>query len=147
MQWRPKATDARKLGEWRFIERDMAAWARQRGVKRRTDQQCRRRYSQVEPEKYDEHIAVRQPGNCCKRDVVRVRVRTRRRMEWNRLRRASFFLFFFVFGHKTHRPRKRYRSVLRITHNRGRILAWSILAVLTAIRQLFFRMTVPYNCT
>lgn len=49
------------MGEWRAIEMDMASWAQKRGVLRRTDHSCRRRYIVIEPEKHEKHLRV----SCC----------------------------------------------------------------------------------
>ncbi|CAN0000803.1 unnamed protein product [Ectocarpus fasciculatus] len=51
-----KAVEARGVGEWRAVEMDMANWAQKRGMLRRTDHACRRRYISLEPEKHEKHI-------------------------------------------------------------------------------------------
>ncbi|CAM9756151.1 unnamed protein product [Ectocarpus sp. 6 AP-2014] len=51
-----KAVEARGMGEWRAVEMDMASWAQKRGVLRRTDHSCRRRYIAIEPEKHEKHL-------------------------------------------------------------------------------------------
>jgi len=50
--------EARKIGEWRAVERDMADWALKRGRLRRTDASCRKRYAALEPEKFEQHLQV-----------------------------------------------------------------------------------------
>lgn len=55
---RPAAVEARGVGEWRAVEMDMANWAQKRGMLRRTDHACRRRYINLEPEKHEKHIRV-----------------------------------------------------------------------------------------
>lgn len=51
--------DARELGAWRAVERDMADWANQKGIQRRSSDFCRRRYSVLEPEKFARYMRVR----------------------------------------------------------------------------------------
>lgn len=50
--------EVRGIGQWRGVERDMAEWAKGRGILRRTDHSCKRRYAHLEPEKYEQHKRV-----------------------------------------------------------------------------------------
>ncbi|CAN0336951.1 unnamed protein product [Pylaiella littoralis] len=50
-----KVMERRNIGEWRAVERDMAEWAHGRQILRRTDISCRRRYKNLEPEKYERY--------------------------------------------------------------------------------------------
>eukprot|EP00752_Nemacystus_decipiens_P003540 g3266.t1 len=50
-----KIMKVRKIGAWRAAERDMADFAQERGILRRTDHSCRRRFAHLEPEKYEQH--------------------------------------------------------------------------------------------
>lgn len=52
--------EVRRIGEWRAVEGDMAEWAKERGILRRTDNYCKRRFASLEPEKYLQHRRVRQ---------------------------------------------------------------------------------------
>lgn len=54
----PTVMERRNIGEWRAVERDMAEWAHGRQILRRTDISCRRRYKNLEPEKYERYATV-----------------------------------------------------------------------------------------
>lgn len=50
--------EVRRVGEWRAVERDMAEWAKEQGILRRTDHSCKRRFAHLEPEVYEQHKRV-----------------------------------------------------------------------------------------
>lgn len=49
---------SRNIGEWSAVEREMAEWAHRRQILRRTDISCRRRYRNLEPEKFERYARV-----------------------------------------------------------------------------------------
>ena len=53
-----EVVEARKLGEWKAVEKDMEEWAQKRGRLRRTEVSCKKRLQKLEPEKFEQYFQV-----------------------------------------------------------------------------------------